>query len=185
MAERGIIRRIDESLQSLPGVDSGVGDYAGALEEFERAGRDGPALQRLRAAVVESAARRYWSSVGRPVELLEMNDGDFDVVYDRTLERTVLVHGLTRSVTPVRHGRAARHAAGPGPAPQLPRIDRWLSDRGRLWRAIETHLAAHAGLFAFARLIYPPAGDGAVPDSIEYGLLNGRMQFRAVVFPNG
>ena len=172
MRDAAIIRRIDEALRAMPGISSGLGDYAAAMEAFEQAGRGAAALQALRAAVVDLTARRYWSRVRREVELLELSDGTFDILYDRTLDRPLLVHRLTPRGASDTRDAARRHPALPG------------FGTGDLRRGIETYLAAYAGLFAFVRLIYAPGNEGAAPDEAEYGLLNGNAQFRAVVFPN-
>ena len=68
--------------------------------------------------------------------------------------------------------------------PQRAKMNRAIAPMGKLWRAIEMHLASNAGLLAFVRLIYAKGDTGITPREVEYGLLNGPDQFRAVLFSN-
>ena len=86
-------------------------------------------------------------------------------------------------------GHAMSHAQGglDGGAnyfPQARALNQGRSDAGRLWRAIETYLAANAGLFAFVRLIYASGDFGSMPVEVEYGLLDDLSRFRSVIFAN-
>ena len=86
-------------------------------------------------------------------------------------------------------GHALSHAqggleGGPNYFKQKRGVNQRRSGAGTLWRDIETHLAANAGVFAFVRLIYRPGETGEMPFEPEYGILNGPGQFRAVIFPN-
>jgi hypothetical protein len=200
-----IIHRIDRALAELPQIGPGLGDYAALVAEFERWGADEAAFVMLRGELIDLAAARYRGSSDGPIELVEFNDGAFEFLFDRALERTILVHGFSRAVPPNTRdasyhrgfpgrpgydkGHAMAHAqggreGGPNYFPQLASSNRRLSDIGNLWRDIETYLARNAGVFAFVRLLYDRGNGGVVPDRVEYGLLDRTNQFRAVVFPN-
>lgn len=208
MAGQAIIDRIDEALGSVSGLRDGSGTYAALLAEYEKVrkakGRDA-GLALLRDGVIGIAAARYRGAAGAGVELLTFEDRGVGFLFDMTFERTVLVHGFTRATAPNSRdqsyhkgaprrdgydkGHAFAHAqggfeGGPNYFFQRAAVNRRLSDRGKLWRDIETHLASHAGMFAFVRLIYRRGSRDDVPHRVEYGLLNGASQFRAVVFPN-
>lgn len=201
-----ITGRIDTALASLPGLQSGAGAYAGALQAYASAGATPAAMAALRAAIVGDAARRYRQGAPQPsrVDLHEFPDGRFDMLFDLHHERTVMAHGFSRLTPPNTRdtsyhrgfparqgydkGHAMAHAqggleGGPNYFPQSPLLNRRLSSYGKLWRDIETHLAANAGLFCFVRLIYPRSGTD-VPSFVEYGLMASGGQFRSVVFPN-
>ena len=51
-------------------------------------------------------------------------------------------------------------------------------------RDIETYLAANTGLMAFVRLLYARGNTTERPNEVEYSLMNGKSQFRSVIFPN-
>ena len=53
----------------------------------------------------------------------------------------------------------------------------------RLWRDIESYLAANPGLFCFVRLAYPRSTSTDVPAEVEYGIL-AEGQLRTAIFPN-
>lgn len=201
-----IFQRIDQALGSVAGVESGLPDYANMLARLGRSRlKPGERLAALRAGVVDIAAEHYLATLGRRVELFEFNDGAFDYLFDATLERSVLAHGLSRSTPPnsrdaayhkgyprregYEKGHAMAHAqggreGGPNYFPQRAALNRRLSGRGQLWRDIETWLAANPGAYAFVRMIYAPGANTDVPMKLEYGLLNHARQFRAVIFSN-
>ncbi len=201
-----IIDRIDRDLATLPQIRSGMSAYVAALNEFERAHRTRAAKRALREAVIDIAAATYRAGVGRPVDLLEFNDGRFDCLFDHTLERTVMMHGHTIATAAnsrddayhrgypggrvgMDKGHAMAHAqggleGGPNYFPQARALNQGRSLPGKLWRAIETHLASAPGTFAFVRLIYAPGDAGDTPAEVEYGLLNNIYQFRSVIFRN-
>lgn len=200
-----IIARIDRDLASIAGIKSGASAYADMLHRFNTAHRTRGAKRRLIEQVVELADYEYRKSVGRQVELVTFSDGAFQCLFDLTLERTVMMWGTTKETEPNSRddsyhqgypgrpgwdkGHAMAHAiggreGGPNYFPQAPKLNRGHHAAGKLWRAIETYLAANAGLFAFVRLIYAPGNIGDIPDEAEYGLLDGISQFRSVVFRN-
>ncbi len=201
-----IFQRIDTAVGTVPGVTAGLPDYAALLANIER--RRSARASRLasfKEGVIDIVAACYRGSVEREIELLEFSDGAFAFLFDSTLERTVLVHGLSRSTPPnsrdssyhrgyparpgYEKGHAMAHAqggreGGPNYFPQRAALNRRLSARGQLWRDIETWLAGNAGVFAFVRMIYRRGDIGDVPAQLEYGIMNGARQFRAVVFSN-
>jgi hypothetical protein len=203
-----IIARIDEALQTIEGLSTGYSEYSPLLKEFDKAGGGAQARATLRERIIDLSARRYRRYVTRKVELLTFNDGAYDFLFDYTLERTVLIHGVTKSAAknsrdesyhkgyPSRGGYDKGHGmshaqggqdGGPNYFYQQPWVNRRLpkvSLIGGLWRDIKTYLAANAGTFAFVRLMYNRSNKGDVPNAVEYGLLNGDAQFRAVIFPN-
>jgi hypothetical protein len=201
-----ITHRIDEALASLPGLQSGASAYAAALQAFAATGATPAGLAALRDAIVGHVAERYRRTAPRPskVDLYEFSDGRFDMLFDLGYERTVMAHGFSMLTPPNTRdssyhrgypprpgfdkGHAMAHAqggleGGPNYFPQSPLLNRRLSAYGHLWRDIETHLAANAGLFCFVRLIYPRSASD-VPAFVEYGLMASGGQFRSVVFPN-
>jgi hypothetical protein len=202
-----ITARIDQALLgAIPGLQSGLGAYAEALAAYNAAGRTPAAQDALCEAILSLAARRYRDGAPsrQQVELYAFNDGAFDILFDCGYERTVMVHGLSRTTPPnsrdnsyhrgyppragYEKGHAGAHAqggreGGPNYFPQAAALNRRLSARGHLWRDIETYLAANAGLFWFVRLIYPRSATD-VPSHCEYGLMAQGHQFRATIFPN-
>jgi hypothetical protein len=202
-AARSIIARIDRAFIDLPEVRPGAGPY---LRRLTGCGWSGgtPAQELLRHVVVDVAAELYRERADPPVNLLEFSDGAFDVLFDAAHELTVLMHGLSRLTPPNSRdknyhrgfpgragfdkGHAMSHAqggreGGPNYFPQAPRVNRRLSPLGKLWRDIESHLAANPGLFCFVRLAYPRGNPTDVPTEAEYGIM-AEGQFRTVIFPN-
>lgn len=201
-----IFTRIERAIGVVPEVRSGLPDYAALIAECEaRGGTRADRIAVFREGVVEVAAGHYRASVGREVELLEFSDGAFDFLFDYTLERTVLAHGLSRTTAPgtrdgsyhkgypgragFEKGHAMAHAmggreGGPNYFPQRAALNRRLSPKGHLWRDIETWLAANAGVYAFVRMSYPPGDPGDEPAWVEYGIFDGDRQFRSVDFSN-
>lgn len=202
--QNNILQRIDQACQGGDGVRCGFSRYAALVSECRRLSNQESIRQHLENGVVRMAAASYRKSAKKSVELLGFTDSRVDYLFDLTLERTVLVYGLSMAVKKnsrdnnyhrgypkklgFERGHAFAHAqggleGGPNYFPQRAALNRGLSERGKLWRAIEMHLSSHAGLFAFVRLIYPN-NDTDVPDFVEYGFLNSPNQFRAVVFNN-
>jgi hypothetical protein len=203
-AHGSLADRIDRSI-ALGIVRPGLPAYALAFEAYERSQRTSGDFHQLEQTVVEIAAEDYRRGVGRGVELLEFGDGANRCLFDATLDRTVMMWGLSRQVAensrddayhrgyPRREGYEKGHAlshaqggleGGPNYFPQRGAVNRSISDRGKLWRAIETYLAANAGLFAFVRLVYPGGGAGDVPAEMEYGLIDATGRFRVARFGN-
>lgn len=203
-----VFDRIDRDLSSSTVVRTGMSAYATILRNHERlAKRDRAVADRqLAEAVVDLAARLHWRSSGPATELLMFSDGANDCLFDATNERTVLMYGRSKA-TPANSrdsayhqgypragdgydkGHALSHAqggleGGPNYFKQKRGVNQRRSAVGHLWRDIETYLAANAGVFAFVRLIYRPGETGERPLEVEYGILNGAGQFRAVIFPN-
>jgi hypothetical protein len=203
-----VINRIDQELSSSTVVRSGMSAYAMILAQYEQlAKRDRAAADRqLERSVVDLAARQHLQSSGQGTELLTFSDGANNCLFDATNERTVLMHGLSKTTPPNSRdnpyhqgypragddydkGHALSHAqggleGGPNYFKQKRSVNQRRSAAGNLWRDIETYLAANAGVFAFVRLIYRPGETGEMPLEVEYGILNGPGQFRVVVFPN-
>ncbi|MEV4509209.1 hypothetical protein AB0K00_09665 [Dactylosporangium sp. NPDC049525] len=199
-----LIKRIDAALSGgVPAVTAGDAPYLRRLTELGWTG-GAPRLAVLRRAVVDVADELYTAETEPPSELLEFSDGAFDVMFDAAHERTVLIHGLSRSTPPKSrddayhrgfparpgfdraHGMAHAHGGregGPNYFPQDPRVNQRGTATGNLWRDIETFLAAHPGIYCFVRMAYPPHGSTDVPQRVEYGVLVDD-QFRVVVFPN-
>jgi hypothetical protein len=160
-------------------------------------------LDLLRPAVVDVAAWLYADQVGA-VELLEFSDGAFEVLFDAVHELTVLMHGLSRSTLPnsrdsnyhrgfpgrtgfdkahaMAHAQGGREG-GPNYFLQAPHVNQRRSALGKLWRDIESYLAANPGSFCFVRLVYAKVSSTDVPAEVEYGVLV-EGQFRTVIFPN-
>ena len=193
---------IDRELGRNPEIRSGMSAYSGMLQQFQASG-DGAGLLN---AILDHAAAHYRASGVNDARLVTFNDGSANFLFDTLRERTVLVWGLSRTVAPgtrdnayhagfpragdnLDKGHAWSHAqggreGGPNYFRQARRLNQARSDNGHLWRAIETYLAANAGLSAFIRLIYAPANASDRPNEVEYGILPASGQFRAVVFPN-
>lgn len=201
-----IIRRIDSDLAYVGGIRCGMSAYAGALQRFNTAHRTRGAKARMIEDIVDLVCATYRQGVPQRVELLTFSDGAFQCVFDYTLSRTVMMYGKSRATAAGTRdnayhrgypgmppgfdkGHAMSHAqggleGGPNYFPQARALNQGRSDAGRLWRAIETYLAANAGLFAFVRLIYPAGDIGVMPSEAEYGLLDDLSQFRSVIFAN-
>ncbi|HEY0420770.1 MAG TPA: hypothetical protein VGC80_14735 [Acetobacteraceae bacterium] len=182
--------------------------YAAILREYEAASKAGEknAHEDFVQSVIDLAADLHRQSSSRDDELLTFSDGANDCLFDATNSRTVMMYGESKS-TPKNSrdesyhkgypragdgydkGHALSHAqggadGGPNYFKQKRSVNQRRSATGHLWRDIETHLAANAGVFAFVRLIYRPEDKGEMPYEVEYGILNGPSQFRVVVFPN-
>jgi hypothetical protein len=203
-----MIARIDAALKSDDGLQEGISAYAALLDRFERDARTDPVSARtnLQGDFIGLTARRYRRAAGRDVELYLFSDGANQCLFDTTNERTVLMFGTTRTVVPNSRdtnyhrgfpiagagydkGHVLSHAqggleGGPNYFKQNRLVNRRLSAAGNLWRDIETYLSANAGLLAFVRLIYAPGDKGERPVEVEYSLMNGKGQFRSVIFPN-
>jgi hypothetical protein len=193
---------IDRELGRNVELRSGTAAYAAMLGQYAIDG-DGA---RLLEAILTHAAHEYRQGGVAEAELVTFSDRNADFLFDLALERTVLVWGTSRTVPAnsrddayhagypragdgLDKGHAWSHAqggreGGPNYFRQARRLNQARSDNGRLWRAIETHLAANAGLSAFVRLIYAPGDRSDRPREVEYGIMSGGGQFRAVIFPN-
>ena len=193
---------IDRELGRNPEIRSGLSAYAGMLAEYRRDG-DGA---RLLDALLDGAAHAYRAAGVQDAELLVFDDGAANFLFDAVRDRTVLVWGVSQATAPgtrdnayhagfpaagdgLDKGHAWAHAqggreGGPNYFRQARRLNQSRSDNGKLWRGIETYLAANAGLSAFIRLIYAAENRSDRPDEVEYGLLTATGQFRAVIFPN-
>jgi hypothetical protein len=193
---------IDRELGSNPELQSGLAAYATILKEYRSTGNG----SRLLKGILDNAARQYRKSGVPDAQLVTFNDGAADFLFDLTLERTVVVWGVSRTVAAntrdnayhggypragdgLDKGHAWSHAqggreGGPNYFRQVRRLNQARSENGRLWRAIEAHLAANAGLGAFIRLIYGKGNRTDRPDEVEYGVMPATGQFRAVIFPN-
>jgi hypothetical protein len=203
-----VFDRIDRELSSSTVVRTGISAYATILRNHERTAKRDRAMadRELEEAVVDLAARLHRRASGQGTELLMFGDGANDCLFDATNERTVLMYGRSKT-TPANSrdsayhqgypragdgydkGHALSHAqggleGGPNYFKQKRSVNQRRSAAGHLWRNIETYLAANAGVFAFVRLIYRRGEMGEMPFEVEYGILNGTGQFRAVIFPN-
>ena len=202
-AARSLIARIDRAFIDLPEIRPGAEAYLCRLAESGWC-EGVPPQGSLRHVVVDVAAELYRDQADSPVELLEFSDGAFDVLFDAAHERTILMHGLSRSAprnsrdqnyrrglpgrTGFDKGDAMSHAqggreGGPNYFLQAPRVNRRLSPLGALWRDIESYLAANPGLFCFVRLAYPCETPTDTPAEVEYGVMT-EGQLRTVIFPN-
>jgi len=193
---------VDQELGRNPELRSGMAAYAAMLKEYGITGDSG----RLLTGILDNAARQYRKNGVPDAQLVTFNDGAADFLFDLTLERAVVVWGVSRKIAPntrdtsyhagypragdgLDKGHAWSHAqggreGGPNYFRQVRRLNQARSDNGRLWRAIEVHLAANAGLRAFIRLIYNKGNRTDRPDEVEYGVISASGQFRAVIFPN-
>lgn len=185
-----------------PELRNGTSAYAALLREFHETGDTAALLD----GIIDHAAKQYRrGSAGFP-GLVVFNDGAADFLFDLSTDRTVLVWGTSRHVAAnsrdkkyhdqfpragdgLDKGHAWSHAqggreGGPNYFRQVRRLNQKLSNNGKLWRAIESHLAANAGLSAFVRLIYARGNATDKPDQVEYGVMPASGQFRAVIFPN-
>lgn len=200
-----IINRIDLECRSIHGARNGTPRYAALVAECAREKDKEKSAKLLEHGVVEMAADTYFAKTDGNIELLMLEDRDINFLFDYKYERTVLAYGATRTVEansrdkryhagyPVKSGYERGHMfahaqggyeGGPNYFYQRAALNRGLSSRGKLWRAIETHLSANAGLFAFVRLVYGPNDKWEPPQYAEYGFMSSSGQFRAVVFKN-
>lgn len=197
-----IERIIDRELGRNAELRSGASAYAGMLDHFRRTGNG----QQLLQSILNLASRQYRKNGADDAELVTFNDGGADFLYDISRSRVVLVSGVSRSVAANSRddayhagyptaganfdkGHAWSHAqggreGGPNYFRQARRLNQARSANGKLWRAIERHLATNAGLSAFIRLIYGATNGGDKPDEVEYGILPAGGLFRSVIFPN-
>lgn len=201
--EKSLIVRIDQALNDLPDLRSGIEPYRRRLTKYGATVDEAP-RELLHQVAVDVAADLHRGQTASPVTLLEFSDGAFDVLFDATHELTVLMHGVSIATPansrdnsyhrgfPARagfdKGHAMAHAqggreGGPNYFPQAPRVNRRLSPLGSLWRDIETYLARNPGLFCFVRLAYSPGLPADVSVEAEYGLV-AEGHFRTVIFPN-
>jgi hypothetical protein len=193
---------IDRELGRNHEIRSGFAAYADLLDEYRRTGN----RLRLLSRLLDQAAFAYRQAGQADAVLLRFNDGGASFLFDTVRERAVLVWGLSQTTAPnsrdddyhrgfpragdgLDKGHAWSHAqggkeGGPNYFRQARRLNQAISPNGKLWRAIEGHLASNAGLFAFIRLIYAAGNNGDKPDEVEYGVLSQSGQFRAVIFPN-
>ncbi len=193
---------IDRELGLNPELRRGTAAYVALIQAYQGGGD----LAALREGVFEHAAQLYRSANGNRAALVTFNDGAADFLFDRLVERTVLVWGISRTVPAntrddayhagyptagrdLDKGHAWSHAqggreGGPNYFRQARRLNQSRSDNGRLWRGVETYLAANAGVPAFVRLAYAPGTTTDQPEQVEYGVLPRSGQFRAVIFPN-
>jgi hypothetical protein len=194
---------IDRELGRNPQIRCGVAAYAAMLKELKETGD----RRNLFEKILEYAAYEYRRRGVPDANLVTFNDGSADFLFDLTRERVVLVSGVSRPAPPnsrdnayhagfpsagkdFDRGHAWSHAqggreGGPNYFKQARRLNQARSENGRLWRSIETHLAANSGLNAFIRLIYSKTNPTAdKPDEVEYGIMSESGQFHAVIFPN-
>ncbi|MBA2920557.1 hypothetical protein GON01_02485 [Sphingomonas sp. MAH-20] len=193
---------IDREFGLSPELKSGASAYADMLGEWRQSGDDVQFLERL----LDHAGACYRNSGQPQAHLYTFSDGAVNYLYDMVLDRVVLVWGVSRTVAPnsrddayhagypsagkdTDKGHAWSHAqggreGGPNYFRQARRLNQGRSVNGKLWRAIESYLAANAGLSAFIRLIYATQNQGDRPDEVEYGIVSSTGQFRAVIFPN-
>ena len=85
-------RIIDRELGRNPELRSGYAAYAAMLQHFQYTG-DG---KRLRAGILDNAARQYRRNGVPRAELFTFNDGGADFLFDLLFQRTVLVWGSAR-----------------------------------------------------------------------------------------
>lgn len=193
-----IVQRGDQACREIDGVELTTASYVTDVTEqfaFDRA-----LLEDLQSHVVNTASDFHRDESRLPTELIEFTDNAAEYVFDQVSDRTVLVHGFSRTTAqhPGRRlsprvpgfdkGHAKTHApggleGGPHYFHQLPDVNRRLSPRGKLWRDIEDHLAKNPGRFRFTHLIYPPGSDTQTPIAVEYGFTTEK-RFPAVTFPN-
>lgn len=193
---------IDRELGCNTELRSGHAAYAALLQEFQSTGD----RKRLVKGVLDNAALQYRKSGIANAELVTFNDGAADFLFDLLCERAVLVWGVSQSVAAgsrddayhggypragdgLDKGHAWSHAqggreGGPNYFRQARRLNQARSANGKLWRAIEIHLAANAGLWAFIRLVYAAGNRTDRPNEVEYGIMPASGQFRVVIFPN-
>lgn len=193
---------IDRELGRNAELKDGMSAYVSMFAAWQQHGDGG----RLLTALLDHAAAAY-AAAGQPqAQFCTFGDGAADFLFDSVRDRVVLVWGVSRSVAPNTRdnayhagyptagaghdkGHAWSHAqggreGGPNYFRQVRRLNQARSLNGKLWRAIESYLAANAGLSAFIRLLYAAGNQGDKPDEVEYGILSATGQFRAVIFPN-
>ncbi len=193
---------IDREFGINPEIRSGMSAYADMYQEYCTGGDGVRFLDRL----LDHVAAQYRSAGQSNAEIMVFSDGAANFLYDGARDRVLLVWGVSATVAPntrdnsyhagypsagknTDKGHAWSHAqggreGGPNYFRQARRLNQARSRNGKLWRAIESHLAANAGLSAFIRLIYAVGNNGDRPDEVEYGILSGTGQFRVVIFPN-
>jgi hypothetical protein len=193
---------IDREFGRNPELRDGMSAYASMYAEWCANG-DG---EQFLESLLDYAGAKYREAGQSAAQLFTFSDGSTNFLFDCNLDRVVLVWGVSVTVAPNTRdnayhagyptaganydkGHAWSHAqggreGGPNYFRQARRLNQARSANGKLWRAIESHLAANAGLSAFIRLIYATSNSGDRPDEVEYGILSGSGQFRAVIFPN-
>ncbi len=199
---RSIESIIDRELALNDEIRTGHAAYAEMLFRFRRS-RNGVQLLR---SILNLAASEYRARGAARAMLTTFDDGAANFLFDLDRDRVVLVWGVSAKVAPNSRdnayhagfpragdsddkGHAWSHAqggreGGPNYFRQARRLNQARSSNGKLWRAIEQHLATNAGLSAFIRLMYGRGNSGDRPDEVEYGILPASGQFRAVIFPN-
>lgn len=193
---------IDREFGLNPELKNGFSAYADMYAEFQGSGDGLRFLQRL----LDYAGAQYRAAGQAQAQLSTFSDGSANFLFDHVRDRVVFVWGVSQTVAAntrdnayhsgyptagdgLDKGHAWSHAqggreGGPNYFRQARRLNQARSANGKLWRKIESHLAANAGLSAFIRLIYATRDDGDKPEEVEYGILSGSGQFRAVIFPN-
>ena len=193
---------IDREFGRNPEIRNGISAYAGMLADWEQTG-DGAALL---DALLDLAAANYRKAGQQDAKFYVFSDGAANFLLDIVRERVVLVWGEGRPAAPNSRdnayhsgfpaagadhdkGHAWSHAqggreGGPNYFRQARRLNQARSNNGKLWRAIETYMAANAGISAFVRLVYEKNYKDDRPSDVEYGILSETGQFRVVLFPN-
>ncbi|MHA7061405.1 hypothetical protein [Azospirillum argentinense] len=203
---------IDNTLAGDTIDRSGMAAYASILDRYEKTQKKDKvaAEHKLIDTMIRLAMKMHCRSLGKEVDFLVFSDGANECLFDADNQLTVMMFGKTREIAAntrdnayhngypragdgLDKGHALSHAqggleGGPNYFRQLRSVNQGRSDAGKLWRAIETYLAANAGILAFVRLIYDQgvrnekASDQ--PTQVEYTVMAGRNQFRSVIFPN-
>ena len=201
--KRSIEEIIDDELRENPQIRSGASHYDHLSKEF-RTTKD---RSRLFRGIRRHAVSQYvLTAPPHGTQLVMLNDGAFDYLFDLKSERTVLAWGVSKPAPPnsrddsylggfptageqMDKGHMMGHAlggreGGPNMFKQDRRFNRGWSRNGKLWRKIETYLAANADAPAFVRLIYTRGNETEKPEEVEYGMVSLRGQFRSAIFPN-
>lgn len=193
---------IDREFGRNPEIKTGASAYADMLAQWSESGDGTRMLER----VLDYAGAAYRAAGQPQAELVTFADRGVNFLFDVTLERAALIWGVSQHTAPGTRdnsyhagypsagedsdkGHGWSHTqggfeGGPNYFKQARRLNRAISNNGKLWRAIETYLAANAGSSAFIRLIYARGNEDERPDEVEYGILAAGGQFRAVIFPN-
>src|SRR3954447_10404698 len=97
-----IIQRIDDELGSSTVVRTGFSAYASLADAYDKlVTRDkARALRELTEGIIDLAARLHRQTSGASTELLTFSDGANECLFDATNERTVLMHGLSKTTPP-------------------------------------------------------------------------------------
>ena len=197
-----LLALIDRELGTNTELKDGCSAYVSIIDAWRRSKDDGALVEDM----IDFAAWRYRQAGNAQAGLFEFDDGSTDFLFDMGHERVVAAWARSRSVAAnsrdnayhagfpsagaghdkghlMGHAQGGREG-GPNYIRQARRLNQARSNNGKLWRAIETYLAANAGLFALVRLIYAKGDTGTTPSHIEYCLFSAEGQFRAVIFPN-